>query len=149
LVFEIETKTVENCEKTMNICKFAIGQTLLSGRSTRFSSISNLSTFRLGSSLTPKFLMPQTQSIQPQAGLKHVEKPHRRCCHCYMVFEDERTWVFCDKYPRHKQVTRQLKRDERNKGIMTHATNGGNHRNKNNPRGSMSMWTQARFRLDF
>ena len=54
----------------------------------------------LGSSLTPKFLMPQTQSIQPQAGLKHVEKPHRRCCHCYMVFEDERTWVFCDKYPR-------------------------------------------------
>ena len=44
---------------------------------------------------------------------------------------------------------RQKKRDLRNQGIMTHATNGGNHRNKNNPRGSMSMWTQARFRLDF
>ena len=54
----------------------------------------------LRSSLTPKFLMPQTQSIQPQAGLKHVEKPHRRCVHCYMVYEDERVWVFCDKYPR-------------------------------------------------
>ena len=45
--------------------------------SLKMEKLHTTSTQGLGSSLTPKFLIPQTQSIQPQAGLKHVEKPHR------------------------------------------------------------------------
>ena len=83
------------------------------------------------------------------AGLKHVKHPHRRCQHCYMVYEDERAWVFCDKYPRHKQVQRLPPRQERNAMIMTHATQGSKkHRNKS-PRGGMHMLTQSGFRMDF
>ena len=85
--------------------------------------------------------------FQPVAGLKHVVHPKRRCSHCYMVFEDERIWVLCDKYPRHKQVTKQTKRDAKNQMIMTHATNGATHRRSS--RGRMHMWTQAGMRMDF
>ena len=100
--------------------------------------------------LIQPFLMSRSQPVISQiAGLKHVVNPHRRCRHCYMVVEDERTWVFCDKYPRHKQVTKAPKRAERNKMIMTHATQGGKKYRNRKPRGGMHMLTQSGFRLDF
>ena len=98
----------------------------------------------------PTLLKPQSIcSIQWPivAGLKHVATPRRRCSHCYMVYEDERVWVLCDKYPRHKQVTRKTRRQAKNEMIMTHATNGGT-RGKHG-RGRMHMWTQDGMRLDF
>ena len=87
------------------------------------------------------------QSIQAQVGLKHVVSPKRRCIHCYMVHEDETVWIFCDKYPRHKQVSRKSKRDAKNQMIMTHGTQGGWKRGGS--RGRMHMWTQSGFRMDF
>ena len=83
------------------------------------------------------------------AGLKHVKHPHRRCRHCYMVYEDERAWVFCDKYHRHKQVQIRPPREEKNAMIMTHATQGGKKFRNKNPRGGMHMLTQSGFRMDF
>ena len=101
-------------------------------------------------------LQPQRQLLSPvalqtqfSAGLKHVVRPRRRCVHCYMVADDEITYVFCDKYPRHKQVTRKSVRDARNQMVMTHATQGGKKNGSANPRGRMHMLTQAGFRMDF
>jgi len=131
----------------MNICKFVLSQTILSARKTTFASIANLSTLTSALCPTSRFLKPQILSAQPNAGLKHVVNPRRRCLHCYMVFEDEYIWVFCDKYPRHKQVTRKSKSDLKNQMIMTHATQGG--KQKHGSRGRMGMWTQSSLRLDF
>jgi len=115
-------------------------------------------------SLTRKFvtlraeLFPQSNFFQiskaglptiQTAGLKHVNHPQRRCRHCYMVYEDERAWVFCDKYPRHKQVQRRPPREEKNAMIMTHATQGSKKRRNKGPRGGMHMLTQSGFRMDF
>ena len=66
-----------------------------------------------------------------------------------MVHEDEKVWIFCDRYPRHKQVSRESKRDARNKMIMSHATQGGYKQKGSSSRGRMHMWTQAGFRMDF
>ena len=81
------------------------------------------------------------------AGLKQVAYPKRRCRYCYLVIEDEQTWVFCDKFPRHKQVTRKTKRQARNEMIMTAATQGSTKGNCG--RGRMHMWTQKGHELDF
>jgi len=100
--------------------------------------------------LRPQSLLtPVSLQTQFSAGLKHVVRPRRRCIHCYMVVEDEMTYVFCDKYPRHKQVTRKSKRDARNEMVMTHATQGGKQNGKGTPRGRMHMLTQAGFRMDY
>ena len=74
-------------------------------------------------------------------GLKHVQNPHRRCKHCYTVYEDERKYIFCDKYPRHKQVSLAPVRIRQAGRILTHATQGG--------RGHMQMWTQQGMRADY
>jgi len=83
-------------------------------------------------------------------GLLHPENvgsqkvnPRRRCKYCYVVYEGERKFVFCDKYPRHKQVGRIPIGVAKASRIMTHATQGG-HKN-----GSMFMWTQQSMREDY
>jgi ribosomal protein L36 len=91
---------------------------------------------------------PKLTSIQSLAGFKHVANPKRRCKHCYIVYEEDRSWVFCDKYPRHKQVFRISPRQMKNQMIMTHATQGAT-KSGSNPRGRMHMWTQDGFRMDF
>ena len=114
----------------MNICRLIV-QTLQSSPSFR----------------PRRTLQPVVQSFQITAGLKHVAHPHRRCRHCYLVVEDERTWVFCDKYPRHKQVTRKPKYQLKNEMIMTSATQGGTKGNYGG--GRMHMWTQKGHEMDF
>ncbi len=102
-------------------------------------------------SLIPKhhgLLKIESQSIQPAAGTKHVPNPRRRCKHCYIIYDDDVKWVFCDKYPRHKQAQRIPKQYAKSQMIMTHATQGGKRR-KGDPRGRMTMWTQQGLRMDF
>lgn len=79
--------------------------------------------------------------VMVTAGMKHVQNPKRRCKYCYVVFQDERKHVFCDKHPRHKQVTKMpISKIEAGR-IMTHATQGGP--------GHMQMWTQQGMREDY
>ena len=122
----------------MNLCRIVLRQSL------------NLPNILASVHKQPLALLkPQSIcNLQPiAAGLKHVATPKRRCSHCYMVFEDERVWVLCDKYPRHKQVTRKTRRELKNEHIMTHATNGGTR--GNHGKGRMHMWTQDGMRMDF
>jgi ribosomal protein L36 len=93
------------------------------------------------------FLSPVISKViveQPKAGMKLVSNPKRRCKHCYIVIEDERKFVFCDKFPRHKQAALQPGPLMRVSRIMTHATQGGR---KTSAR--MGMWTQQGLREDY
>ena len=93
-----------------------------------------------------KFLSPIPAIIveQPKAGMKLVSNPKRRCKHCYIVIEEERKYVFCDKYPRHKQAQIRPGPIMKVSRIMTHATQGGI---KTSAR--MGMWTQQGLREDY
>ena len=92
-------------------------------------------------------VIPTTNTVPPKAGMKLVNNPKRRCKHCYIVIEDERKFVFCDKYPRHKQATKRPGPIIKVSRIMTHATQGGQCRG--NGRGRMAMWTQQGLREDY
>merc|ERR1711976_127163 len=139
-----KTKKSDKFEKTktekdrMNFCRFLLRNQVFMTKALWSNTMQSVPVNR--------FTMPMV-NFQPAAGLKHVVNPRRRCSHCYMVFEDERVWVLCDKYPRHKQVTRQSKHQARNQMILSHATNGGTHRRSS--RGRMHMWTQDGMRMDF
>ena len=135
----------------MNICSSIVRTLAVTSRSLplvtkQFSTLSFTPQQILSRSILSQIKPIQ---VQCQAGLKHVVNPKRRCSHCYMVFDDETTYVFCDKYPRHKQVTRKSKREKRNQMIMSHATNGSKKKNHATPRGSMHMQTQYSLRMDF
>ena len=93
------------------------------------------------------FLSPVISKViveQPNAGMKLVSTPKRRCKHCYIVIEDERKYVFCDKFPRHKQAALQPGPLMKVSKILTHATQGGR---KSSAR--MGMWTQQGLREDY
>lgn len=92
------------------------------------------------------FLSPIQATIieQPKAGMKLVNNPKRRCKHCYIVIEEEKKYVFCDKYPRHKQAQIRPGPTMKVSRIMTHATQGGT---KTSAR--MGMWTQQGLREDY
>ena len=113
-----------------------------------FSSLQT-STFNHGTCQSKenlKFLSPIQTTIveQPKAGMKLVNNPKRRCKHCYIVIEEERKYVFCDKYPRHKQAQIRPGPIMKVSRIMTHATQGGM---KTSAR--MGMWTQQGLREDY
>ena len=93
------------------------------------------------------FLTPVISTVYvdpPKAGMKLVNNPKRRCKHCYIVIEDEIKYVFCDKFPRHKQATKRLAATSKVARIMTHATQGGR-----NTSAKMGMWTQQGLREDY
>ena len=99
-------------------------------------------------SIQPKMLLSPTMitTVQPCAGMKMVNNPKRRCKHCYIVIEDERKYVFCDKFPRHKQCTKRLAVTMKYQRVLTHATQGAHsHCGK----GRMGMWTQQGLRQDY
>lgn len=103
---------------------------------------------QLGATWTPLLTCKaegQVLSAVPSAGLKHVGNPRRRCKFCYIVIENERKYVFCDKYPRHKQVSKIPIGALKASMIMTHATQGSNRK----IRGRMSMLSQQWFREDY
>ena len=136
----------------MNICRaFQKRVTLLAPSVLMTSTCITRPFSALKSQAQSSILIPSRSTfvMSQFAGLKHVAHPHRRCSHCYMVIEDERTWVFCDKFPRHKQVTKLQPRVAKNKMIMTHATQGSKKSRNKSPRGGMHMLTQAGFRMDF
>jgi len=81
--------------------------------------------------------------LHPENIGKQKVNPRRRCKYCYVVYEGERKFIFCDKFPRHKQVGRIPIGVAKASRIMTHATQGG-HKN-----GSMYMWTQQSMREDY
>ena len=113
-----------------------------------YSCVQTSNSFQNGckTNLTQKFLQPVqlTMVEQPSAGMKLVNDPKRRCKHCYIVIEDERKYVFCDKYPRHKQAAVRPGPKFKVSRIMTHATQGGT---KSSAR--MGMWTQQGLREDY
>ena len=93
------------------------------------------------------FLSPVISKIivePPKAGMKLVNNPKRRCKHCYIVIEDERKYVFCDKFKRHKQAAVQPGAIVKVSRILTHATQGGR-----NSSARMGMWTQQGLREDY
>ena len=76
--------------------------------------------------------------------MKLVQDPKRRCKHCYIVIEDETKYVFCDKFPRHKQKQIQDRSKLKVHRILTHATQGGRKSSA-----KMGMWTQQGLREDY
>ena len=130
-------------QKTLTVMSPALASTTLVTRA--FSALRSQTVVQPIVSRILQFTLPALQS----AGLKHVASPKRRCRHCYIVIEDERKWIFCDKFPRHKQVAKLPVRLARSQMTLTHATQGGSRRNNRNPRGHMHMLTQDGFRNDY
>merc|ERR1712029_802114 len=86
---------------------------------------------------------PTTTSVLvPVRGMKYRENPQRRCKYCYVVYENGRKWIFCDKFGRHKQGTLVTAKSLKNARIMTHATQGGGRSAGTGRSNSMKMWTQ-------
>ena len=127
-----------NYTKTFEINKLVRGYCSLQANSLNHNALRNHTSL--------KFLSPTQSKIteQQKAGMKLVNNPKRRCKHCYIVIEDERKYVFCDKYPRHKQATLRPGPIMKVSKIMTHATQGGV---KTSAR--MGMWTQQGLREDY
>ena len=100
----------------------------------------------LKNGLIGSFLAPikNIDVYQPQRGMKLVQSPKRRCKHCYIVIEDEIKYVFCDKFPRHKQQQIQDRSTLKVHRILTHATQGGRKSSA-----KMGMWTQQGLREDY
>ena len=113
-----------------------------------YSSLStNKTVTSINHNTSIQFLSPVNSMVmveQPKQGFKQVANPKRRCKHCYIVIEDEMKYVFCDKYPRHKQVTKRPGPIRKVARILTHATQGGT---KTSAR--MGMWTQQGLREDY
>lgn len=67
-----------------------------------------------------KFLQVSSPIINPVCGFKIKGRVRRRCKSCYFVFRDERKYVICAEYPRHKQMA--MKAKPHNTWILTHAS---------------------------
>ncbi|KAL0822532.1 hypothetical protein ABMA28_004579 [Loxostege sticticalis] len=65
-------------------------------------------------------LTPCTPMINPVCNLKIKGRVRRRCKSCYFVIRDERLYVMCPKFPRHKQAA--MKPKPINTWILTHAS---------------------------
>ena len=115
-------------------------------RSISTFNIQTMNDKTLKNGLFSKFLAPikKIDAYQPQRGMKLVQDPKRRCKHCYIVIEDEMKYVFCDKFPRHKQKQIQDRSKLKVHRILTHATQGGRKSSA-----KMGMWTQQGLREDY
>lgn len=67
-----------------------------------------------------QLLQPCLPVINPICGFKVKGKVRRRCKSCYFVVRDERLYVICPKFPRHKQMA--MKAKPLNTYILTHAS---------------------------
>lgn len=77
-----------------------------------------LSTLQHSSS--KKILTPYNPIFNPVCGLKVKGRVKRRCKSCYIVVRDERMYVMCPKFPRHKQMS--MKPKPHNTWTLTHAS---------------------------
>merc|ERR1719260_387327 len=109
------------------------------------SSISSSSSALTNSTATLKIVPASPLLIQSQ-GIKHMGKLQKRCRHCYFAVKDEQKYVMCTANPRHYAAQKMVGLKWGNM-ILTHATQGGNRRNRG--RGTRHVKTQASFRLDY
>ncbi|XP_013190615.1 large ribosomal subunit protein bL36m [Amyelois transitella] len=65
-------------------------------------------------------LSPWTPMISSICNFKVKGRVRRRCKSCYFVVRDERMYVICPKFPRHKQMA--MKPKPHNTWILTHAS---------------------------
>ncbi|KAJ0178290.1 hypothetical protein K1T71_006113 [Dendrolimus kikuchii] len=70
--------------------------------------------------LKERLLSPFVPIVNPSCGFKVKGRVRRRCKSCYLVVRDERTYVICPKFPRHKQMSMVPK--PHNTWILTHAS---------------------------
>lgn len=91
------------------------------------SSASTSTSLSSSSSSSPSSLLTINNSwggsVQQIRGVKDKHVLKLRCTSCYFKKIDERWWVLCDAYPRHKQ--RERVDDKRSRWIITHVTRGG------------------------
>jgi len=98
-------------------------------------------------SSSPLLLLQTASPLLVQScGIKHMGKLQKRCRHCYFAIKDEQKYVMCTANPRHYAAQKLVGLKWGNM-IMTHATQGGNRRNRG--RGTRHMKTQASFKLEF
>lgn len=83
-----------------------------SAQTSMFDSVQQFSKARL--------LQPILPIINPVCSFKVRGRLRRRCKSCYFVVRDERLYVICPKFPRHKQMA--MKAKPLNTWILTHAT---------------------------
>lgn len=67
-----------------------------------------------------KLLPTTTTFINPVCNFKVKGRLRRRCKYCYFVLRQERLYVICPKFPRHKQMAMTPK--PHNTWILTHAS---------------------------
>lgn len=65
-------------------------------------------------------LVPKLQNLMQTCGLKIKGVVKRRCKDCYMVMRDQRLYVECKTYGRHRQVS--MAKKPKNTWILSHAT---------------------------
>lgn len=70
--------------------------------------------------LRDTFLTASTPIVNPVCHFKVKGRLKRRCKSCYFVVRDERLYVICPKFPRHKQMA--MKPKPHNTWILTHAS---------------------------
>merc|ERR1712173_334788 len=92
------------------------------------------------SSIIPLWVM--TLLLIQSHGIKHMGKLQKRCRHCYFAVKDEQKYVMCTANPRHYAAQKMVGLKWGNM-ILTHATQGGNRRNRG--RGTRHMKTQTSF----
>lgn len=110
---------VTNILKNRLISPMSKLQSMLFGR---YSSIflshkNNMNILNSHAIRLPQFL----PVLNPSRGMKYKDVLTLRCEHCYFKKIEDRWYVFCTKFPRHKQGQ---KVDEKSKWIITHCTHG-------------------------
>lgn len=70
--------------------------------------------------LTTSLLSTSTPLVNLVCGFKVKGHCRRRCAHCYFVVRQERLYVICPKFPRHKQMA--MKAKPHNTWLLTHAS---------------------------
>lgn len=67
-----------------------------------------------------KLLLSSTPLFSQVCSFKVKGRVKRRCKDCYIVVRDQRSYVICPKFPRHKQMA--MKAKPLNTWVLTHAT---------------------------
>ncbi|KAG7296036.1 hypothetical protein JYU34_021132 [Plutella xylostella] len=67
-----------------------------------------------------RMLVPCVPTLNQVCGFKVKGRLRRRCKSCYFVVREERLYVICPKFPRHKQMA--MKPKPHNTWILTHAS---------------------------
>ncbi|XP_028030041.1 39S ribosomal protein L36, mitochondrial [Bombyx mandarina] len=75
---------------------------------------------RISQPSVTNFVKPVIPLVTQISGIKIKGRVRRRCRSCYFVFRDERVYIMCSKFPRHKQMS--MKPKPHNTWILTQAS---------------------------